>query len=99
MKDDERQVPLSARLLAIGTFLVVSGLGVLALMTQHAPERATRFGSARELHGAEAGSFGVSIFLAGLLPLMLLMRSRTAAARFGSLVGIALLVSLFLAVR
>ncbi len=76
--------------------LVVSGIGVLAVVSHHAPERSTRFGLTQALEGAQADSFGVTVFLVGLLPLALLLGSARRAAWFGGVVGLLVAGSLFI---
>ncbi len=87
------------RLLAWAITVVVSGLGLLALWTGHAPARGTRFGLSGALDGVAASSFGLSLFFFGLLPLMLTARSAKGALVFGVVVGTLGLLSVFLGVR
>lgn len=77
--------PLHVRLLVILMSCVISGLGVLALVSGHVEERWTRYGHTAALDGAPAQSFGLSIFFFGLLPLMLAARSPRSAMWIGSL--------------
>lgn len=95
-KPIQQPLPGYVRLLAVLMTLVVSGLGALALVTGRAPGRSTRFGYAGPLDGIAAYGFGLSIFLFGLIPLMLLARSFVSAAWFaGSVAVLALAVLLF----
>lgn len=87
--------PLHVRLLAFAITCVVSGLGLLALYTQYAPERWTRYGRADALQGDPAVIFGLTVFCFGLLPLMIWFKSQRAALLFGGLVGTLGVVSLF----
>ena len=73
--------PLSVRLLALAMTGVISGLGLLALVTGHTEERWTRFGHAGPLSGSPAHAFGLAMFFFGLLPLVLVMRSPKSAMR------------------
>lgn len=88
--------PLYVRLLAIVMTCVVSGLGLLALVTGHVEERWTRHGYTAALDGALAHAFGLSIFFFGLLPLMLAARSPRAAKWIGSLAVTLGLLSVFI---
>ena len=87
--------PLIVKVLAVLMTGVVSGLGLLAMITAYAPERWTRYGLAGPLEGDVARSFGVSIFLFGLLPLMLVARTQKQAMWFGVVVGTLGVVSVF----
>lgn len=87
------------RLLAMLMTLVVSGIGLLAVFTQYAPERWTRFGYTAPLEGHVATVFGLSVFFFGLLPLMLTARSPRTAAVFGSVVGTLGMLCTFIGVR
>lgn len=91
--------PLYVRLIAITITCAVSGLGLLALYTRHAPERWTRFGYAAPLDGNSATVFGLSIFFCGLLPLMLTARSAKTAMVFGAVVGTLGVLSVFIGIR
>lgn len=75
---------------------VFSGLGVLAWVTGHVGERSSRLGPTGPLEGAAARHFGLSIFVFGLLPLVLLARSRGGAMRFAASVVVSGLLSVFL---
>lgn len=79
--------PVPVRLLAIAMTCVFSGLGLLAFWTEYAPARGTRFGPVDALVGTPAALFGLSVFCFGLLPLMLLARTRQGALVFGSVVA------------
>ncbi len=87
--------PLVVKVLAVLMTGVVSGLGLLAMITAHAPERWTRYGYVAALEGDVARSFGLSIFLFGLLPLMLVARTQKQAMWFGVVVGTLGVVSVF----
>ena len=90
-KPNKLPLPLYVRLLAVLMTFVVSGLGVLALVTGHVAGRSTRFGYAGVLDGLSAYGYGLSSFLFGLLPLTLLARSNVSAAWFaGSVAALAL---------
>ena len=99
MENTSQPVSCAAKLLAVLTTLVVSGIGVLAVATHYAPERSTRYGLMPALYGAQADSFGVTIFLAGLLPLGLLLGNPRRAGWFGCIVGILVLASLAIGAR
>lgn len=72
--------------------LVTSGTGVMALVTEYAGERSTRFGETGPLHGAIAQRFGLTVFVLGLLPLLFFARSPRSAVWFaGSVMGITVL--------
>ena len=95
MQTTSQPIPLVVKVLAVLMTLVVSGIGVLAFATQYAPSRSTRYGIIPALQGAQAEAFGITIFIAGLLPLALLMGSPKRAAWFGGLVAISIVASLF----
>ena len=99
MKNGRREIGLPGKILAICVTVVVSGLGLVSMLSQHAPARSTRFGVTEPLDGSPAVAFGLSVFLIGLLPLMMLMKSGRAAAWFGSAVGVALVISIFVGAR
>lgn len=75
----ELPAPLYIRLLAIVMTAVMSGLGLLALVTGHTEERWTRYGQAGPLEGVPAHAFGLAMFFFGLLPLALAMRTLKSA--------------------
>ena len=87
--------PLVVKVLAVLMTIVVSGLGLLAMITAYAPERWTRYGLVGPLEGDVARSFGVSIFLFGLLPLMLIARTQKQAMWIGVVVGTLGVASVF----
>lgn len=90
--------PLSVRLLAVLMTCVMSGLGLMAMFTGHVEGSWTRYGYKGPLEGATARHFGLSIFLFGLLPLMLLARSPRSAKRFAVGVVVLALLSVFFGV-
>jgi hypothetical protein len=94
-----KQHSLAVRLLAVLMTCVVSGLGLLAIYTRHAPERWTRLGYAAPLEGDEATVFGLSLFFLGLLPLMLFARTPKAAMVFGTIVGTLTVLTVFVGIR
>ncbi|MGY3265496.1 hypothetical protein [Lysobacter sp. HA35] len=71
--------PVSVRLLALTMTFVISGLGLLALVSGHTEERWTRYGHTGSLEGAPAHAFGLAMFFFGLLPLALAMRTPKSA--------------------
>ena len=75
-------VPVYVRLIAALVTLVVSGLGLLAIISGHTADRYTRMGYAPPLEGSSARAFGLAIFFFGLAPLMLLARTPRTAMRF-----------------
>lgn len=91
--------PLLVKALAVLMTCVVSGLGLLAMVTAHAPERWTRYGLVAPLEGDVARSFGLSMVLFGLLPLMLLARTQKQAMWIGVVVGTLGVVSVFAGVH
>ena len=99
MATPSQPVPVAAKLLAVMTTVVTSGIGVLAVATHYAPERSTKYGLMPALYGAQADSFGVTIFFAGLLPLGLLLGTPRRAVWFGCIVGILVLASLAIGAR
>ena len=99
MKNQSQPIPIAVKLLAVLMTFVVSGMGVLAVATHYAPERSTRFGFVTAMHGAQADAFGITIFLAGLLPLSLLLGTARRAGWFGSIVGLLMLASLLIGAR
>ena len=99
MASSSQPVPVAAKLLAVITTVVVSGIGVLAVATHYAPERSTKYGLMPALHDAQADSFGVTIFLVGLLPLGLLLGKPRRAGWFGCIVGVLVLASLAIGAR
>lgn len=76
---------------------VVSGIGLMSILSEHTPERSTRFGIAGPLEGEPAVTFGVVVFLIGLLPLGLLAPSARVAGWFMSTVSAVALGVLFFA--
>lgn len=99
MATSSQPISIAVKLIAVLITLVVSGMGVLVVATHYAPERSTRYGLMPSLHGAQADSFGVTIFLAGLLPLGLLLGTARRAGWFGCIVGILMLASLLIGAR
>lgn len=89
-------IPIAVRLLAVLMTLVFSGMGILAIVTHYVPERSSRYGLVPALHDAQADAFGVTIFLAGLLPLGLLMGTARRAGWFGAVVVCLVVASLFI---
>lgn len=87
--------PLVVKVLAVLMTSVVSGLGLLAMITAHAPERWTRHGYVAPLEGTDAQSFGASIFFFGLMPLMLVARNQRVALWIGVSAAVLGVVSLF----
>jgi hypothetical protein len=87
--------PLSVRVLAVVMSCVISGSGLLAFVTNYVGARSTRYGDTGPLAGAAARHFGVSIFLFGLLPLVLLARSPRSAVWFATAVVALALLSVF----
>ena len=71
--------PVFVRLLALAMTLVISGLGLLSLVSGHTEERWTRYGHTGSLEGAPAHAFGLAMFFFGLLPLVLAMRTPKSA--------------------
>lgn len=71
--------PLHIRLLALAITCVISGLGLLALVSGHTEERWTRYGHAGPLEGAPAHAFGLAMLFFGLLPLVLAARTPKSA--------------------
>lgn len=95
MQKTSQPIPPVVKVLAVLMTLVFSGMGALAFATHYAPENSTRYGIIPALQGAQAEAFGVTIFIAGLLPLALLMGSAKRAAWFGGLVAMLIVASLF----
>lgn len=86
--------PLVVRLLGVLMTLVFSGVGALALVFDHAPERWTKLGYVAPLDGIPAHHFGLAITLFGLMPLMLAAPNRKWALWIGilpCLLGLAVL--------
>lgn len=90
-----RRIPLLVKALAVLMTAVVSGLGLLALITAHAPERSTRYGMAGPLDGADAQAFGLSMVCFGLIPLMFLARTARGALWIGIPAALLGLVAVF----
>lgn len=99
MRAPKSPIPLAARIVAVLMSLVVSSVGLLAVVTEVAPERSTRFGMSGPLLGDPAIWWGVVVFLAGLLPLSMLMGTARRAGWFGGIVGVLMLLVLFLGLR
>ena len=99
MATSSQPIPISVKLLAVLIMLVVSGIGILAVVSHYVPERASRYGLIPALQGAQADAFGITIFFAGLLPLGLLMGSARRAGWFGCIVGLLVAASLLIGVR
>ena len=87
--------PLVVRLLAVVMTCVISGLGLMALVTGHAAGRWTRYGYAGPLEGSPAHAFGLAMFFFGLLPLALAMRSPKSAVRLAVASAVLGLLSVF----
>lgn len=87
--------PLYVRLLAVLMTCVLSGLGLLALVTGHVEGGETRYGHTAPLEGAAAHGFGLSIFFFGLLPLALVARSRQWAMGIATSAVVLGLLSVF----
>ncbi len=99
MGTTSQRIPLAVKVLAALMTLVFSGMGALAVATHYAPERESRFGLLPALVGAQADAFGVTVFLAGLLPLGLLLGTARRAAWFGGIVGLLVVASLMIGAR
>jgi hypothetical protein len=99
MANSSKPVPMVVKLLAVLMAIVISGTGVLAVLSHHAPERSTRYGMMSALEGAQADSFGVTVIFIGLLPLLLLMGTARRAAWFGGVVALFIVGSLFINAR
>ena len=65
--------------LAIIISLTVVAVGLLAVITEYAPARSTRFGMAGPLFDRDAVSLGVTMILAGLSPLGIFARRARSA--------------------
>ena len=87
--------PLSVRILALAMTCVISGLGVLALVSGHTEERWTRYGHTGPLQGAPAHAFGLAMFFFGLLPLVLVVRTPSSAKRLAVAAAVLGLLSVF----
>ena len=99
MTNSSQPVPLTVKMLAVLMAFVISGTGLRAVLSHHAPERSTRYGIMPALDGVQADSFGITIIMVGLLPLMLLMGTGRRAAWFGSIVALLIVGSLFINAR
>lgn len=99
MATSSQPIPIVVKLLAVLTTLIVSGMGILAVVSHYAPERSTRYGLMPALEGAQADAFGVTVFFAGLLPLGLLLGSARRAAWFGCIVGLLVAASVLIGAR
>ena len=78
--DKRRPDPVARFLFALISLTVVA-LGVLAVVTEYAPARSTRFGMAGPLFDGDAVHFGVTIILVGLAPLGFFARTARGAGR------------------
>ena len=96
MSTSSQQVPTYVKALAVIITLVVSGCGLLAVVSRYAPARSTRFGYLPALEGSSAQAFGLSIFFFGLIPLAFLARSGKQAAWMVVLVATLGTISLFI---
>lgn len=99
MENPSQPIPTAAKLIAMLITFVVSGLGVLAILSHYAPAQSTRYGLIPALHGAQADSFGVTMFFVGLLPLGLLLGTARRAGWFGGIVGLFVVASLVMNAR
>lgn len=73
-----RPDPLSKFLFAFISLTAVA-VGALAVVSEYAPARSTRFGMAGPLFDSDAVLFGVTVILAGLAPLGIFARSARGA--------------------
>ncbi|MFP5402129.1 MAG: hypothetical protein ACLGH1_09300 [Gammaproteobacteria bacterium] len=73
-----RPDPLSKFLFAFISLTAVA-VGALAVVSEYAPTRSTRFGMAGPLFDRDAVRFGVTVILAGLAPLGVFARSARGA--------------------
>jgi hypothetical protein len=87
--------PVSVRLLALAMTCVISGLGLLALVSGQTEARWTRHGYTGPLEGAPAHAFGLAMFFFGLLPLVLAMRTAKSAMRLAVSAVVLGLLTLF----
>ena len=91
------QTPITwgVRVLALLITVVISGLGLLALINGYEPARLTPLGQTNPLFDGAARHFGSSMLLFGLLPLMLLANSKKHALWFGLSVATLAMINLF----
>ena len=86
------------RILGALMSLVFSGSGLLAALSEYAPERSTRFDMAGPLFGDAAVSFGITIAIFGLMPLALCAKTPRGAGIFASACALLALSRPFLVV-
>lgn len=94
-EDQTRQPTLVARALGVLMSLAFSGTSLLAVFTEYAPERSTRFGMAGPLFGEMAVSFGITTAIFGLMPLALCARTPRGAGIFASSCAVLALAHMF----
>lgn len=95
MSQPEKAINAKTRWLALIVALPVIAYGALLTAQAYAPGRFTRFGYARPLFGDDARTYGLIVVLLGCLPLLLLCRTPRQAALLGTLLGIAVLSTIF----
>jgi hypothetical protein len=96
--DRRRPDPVARFLFALISLTVVA-LGVLAVVTEFAPARSTRFGMAGPLFDGDAVHFGVTMIFVGLAPLGFFARTARGAGWWaGGCMALALL-TLFVGLR
>ncbi len=91
-------ISLASKLITLLISISLALLGILAIVNNYAPGRWTRFGYAVPLFGDRANLFGVVLLLLSGIPLLLLLKSAHQAILLGTLLGLALLITIFLGV-
>lgn len=97
MKPREQKLSPLARALFLLISIVVMVLGICAIVDGYAPGRFTRFGYAPPLYGTDAKKFGFVLLLMGLLPLLPFCRNARQATFYGSVLGVVLVTTIFIA--
>lgn len=95
MLPPEKKTNTKTRWLALVIALPVIALGAFINVQAYAPAMFTRFGYTGPLVGDPARGYGLVVVLLGCLPLLLLCRTARQAVRWGSLLGVVLLIAIF----
>jgi len=96
--DKRRPDPVARFLFALISLTVVA-LGVLAVVTEYAPARSTRFGMAGPLFDGDAVHFGVTMIFVGLAPRAVLARTASGAGWWAAGCMALALLTLFAGLR
>lgn len=85
----------TVKIIMLAISIVCISIGLLAYLTEFAPERSTRFGLVGPFFGIDAKVIGAITLLIGLLPLLFFCKSAKQVATLGSLLFVLLMVAIF----